>query len=193
MVVSQNQPQELDMADDKPDDRIERDAKGHFAKGNRGGPGRPRSPVSRGAVALDEMGADAGKKIFQAMLDKALAGDTRAADLLFSRIWPKRRGRPVAIETTALKDVHDYVPAAAGVANAVMSGEMTPHEGQALSRVLDTQLHAIETSDMERRVRKLEDDIEEEDARREPFSGLYPTDSTTVFDGFPPDRKDEKA
>jgi hypothetical protein len=130
------------------------------------------------------------------MLEKALAGDTRAADLLFSRIWPKRRGRPVAIDTTPLKDTHDYVPAATGLANAVMSGEMTPHEGQALSRMLDTQLRAIETSDIERRVRKIEEDIEEEQAaernERAPFSGLYSTDSTTVFDGFPDGRKDEK-
>src|SRR5450432_3356203 len=126
MVMAQPQPQELDMTDDS----IERDSSGQFIKGNRGGPGRPRSAVSRGAVALDEMGADAGKQIVQVMLDKALAGDTRAADLLLLRIWPARRGRPVEIDAPPLKTAPDYVPAATGLVNAVMRGEMTPHEGQ---------------------------------------------------------------
>jgi hypothetical protein len=30
-------------------------------------------------------------------------------------------------------------------------------------------------------------------SRSDPFPGLYPTDSTTVFDGFSGGRKDEKA
>lgn len=176
-------------------DEIERGSNGQFVKGNRGGPGRPRSAVSRGAVALDELGADAGQRIFHVMLDKALAGDTRAADLLFSRIWPTRRGRPVAIDTTPLKDAHDYVPAATGVANAVMDGEVTPEEGQALSRVLDTQLRAIDVSDIERRLRAVEERHElrkEEEKNRDAFSGLYPTDRSTVFDGFAGGKEDEK-
>ena len=125
-------------------DDIARDGNGQFAPGNRGGPGRPRSTVSRGAVALDEMGADSGKKLVQVLLDRALEGDMRAADLLLSRIWPTRRGRPVEIVAMPVKTVPDTVTAATDVANAVMRGEITPHEGQALSRVFDTQLQSID-------------------------------------------------
>ena len=151
--------------------------------------------MSRGAVALDEMGAEAGKKIVQVMLDRALDGDMRAADLLLSRIWPARRGRPVEIDTTPLKTAPDYVPAAANVVNAVMSGEMTPHEGQALSRMLDTQLRAFNAEEFERRLREIEDAAErkKDEGRDGDLSSLlYSTDSTTVFDGFAHGRKDEK-
>ena len=67
-----------------------RDASGQFVKGNPGGPGRPRSAISRGAVELDEIGAEMGKQLLQVMMDKALAGDMQAANLLLSRIWPSR-------------------------------------------------------------------------------------------------------
>ena len=178
------------------DDDIERDGNGQFVKGNRGGPGRPRSAVSRGAVALDEMGADAGKQIVQVMLDKALAGDTRAAELLLSRIWPTRRGRPVEIDTAPLKTAPDYVPAATGVVNAVMRGEMTPHEGQALARMLDTQLSTLVAEEFERRLRELEagrKGPEKEQTLGELLTGPSSTDRTTVFDGFAGGKNAEKA
>jgi hypothetical protein len=190
MVMAQHQPQELDL----PDDDIERDSNGHFAPGNRGGPGRPRSAISRSAVALDAMGADVGKKIVQVMVDRALDGDMRAADLLLSRIWPARRGRPVEIDAMPLKALPDYVAAATDVANAVMRGEMTPHEGQALSRVLDTQIRSIDATDVELRLREVDEAVarnKEKDS--DPFTGLYPTDSTTVFDRLPDGSDDEKA
>jgi hypothetical protein len=155
MVMAQPQPQELDM----PDDDIERDSTGHFAKGNRGGPGRPRSVVSRGAVVLDEMGADAGKQIVQVMLDKALDGDMRAADLLLSRIWPARRGRPVEIDTTPIKSVSDYVSAATGVTNAVMRGEITAHEGRAVSSMLELQIKTIDYADITRQITELREEV----------------------------------
>ena len=177
-------------------DDIARDGNGQFAPGNRGGPGRPRSAVSRGAVALDAMGAEAGKNLVQVMLDRALDGDMRAADLLLSRIWPVRRGRPVEIDATPVKTVPDYVTAATDVANAVMRGEMTPHEGQALSRVFDTQLRSIDAADVERRLVELEeahrrnkDGGKDED----PYAILYRTDRTTVFDRLPEESDDEKA
>src|SRR5471030_1980171 len=155
MVVSQHQPQELDMTDDS----IERDSNGQFVKGNRGGPGRPRSVVSRGAVVLDEMGADAGKQIVQVMLDKALDGDMRAADLLLSRIWPARRGRPVEIDTTPIKSVSDYVAAATGVTNAVMRGEMTAHEGRAVSSMLELQIKTIDYADITLQITELREEV----------------------------------
>ncbi len=140
-------------------DSVERDGKGQFVKGTRGGPGRPRSVVSRGAVALDAMGADVGKKIVQVMVDRALDGDMRAADLLLSRIWPARRGRPVEIDTPPIKSVSDYVSAATGVTNAVMRGEMTAHEGRAVSSMLELQVKTIDYADITRQIRELREEV----------------------------------
>ena len=165
-------------------DTLARDSNGYFAKGNSGGPGRPRS-IKRSALVLDELGAGVGEQIFQVIVDKALAGDLRAAELLLSRVWPTRRGRPVEIEATPVKSLSEVVPAVADVMNAVLAGEMTPREGHDVAALMQTQCRTIETYDIERRLQKLEARIDEDDGKQKglnAFSGLYPADSTTVFD-----------
>jgi hypothetical protein len=140
---------------------------GHFAKGNPGGPGRPRNAVSRAAVTLDEIGADAAEAIVRNIVDKALAGDMRAAEMVLSRAWPMRRGRPIDIPTPEVNELEDYVPTTKAVANAVMSGEITPHEGQAFSKVLEAQINAINSTEIVTRIRALEARQAERNARDE--------------------------
>jgi hypothetical protein len=181
------------------DDSIRGDD-GRFILGNPGGPGRPRSTVSRGAVELDEIGADAGKQLLQVMMDKALEGDTRAGELLLARIWPSRRGRPVEIESTPIKAPDDYVAAAADVTNAVMRGEMTPHEGRAVSSLLELQVKAIDMARITRQIEELKERVAEikRDEKKGGERGWgiyqpYPTDRSTVSDRLPNGSEDEKA
>jgi hypothetical protein len=133
-----------------------RHGNGHFAKGNPGGPGRPRNAVSRAALTLDQIGADAAETILRNIVDKALAGDMRAAEMVLSRAWPMRRGRPVEINAPEVNDLADVVSATGAVATAVMQGEITPDEGRAFSAVLETQRHAIETAEMDAKLQVLE-------------------------------------
>lgn len=161
-----------------------RDANGYFAKGNPGGPGRPRS-IKRSAVMLDELGAGVGEQVFQVIVDKALAGDLRAAELLLSRVWPTRRGRPVEIDATPVKGLSEVVPAVADVMNAVLTGEITPREGHEVATLMETQCRTIETYELQRRIDELEERVDaddKEDKGQDAFSGLYPVDRSTVFD-----------
>ena len=161
------------------------DENGRFAKGNPGGPGRPRS-IRHSATLLDALGADVGEEIFQVIVDKAKAGDLRAAELLLSRIWPTRRGRPIEIEAAPVKDLSEVVPAVAGVMNAVLAGDITPREGQDVSALMQTQCRTIEMFDIDRRMDELKEMLKEHAKKRtneqNAFSGLYPVDRTTVFD-----------
>lgn len=152
-----------------PNKPARRTRNGHFATGTPGGPGRPRKAVCAGAVALDAIGAEAAQAIVRAIVDKALAGDMRAAELVLSRTWPSRRGRPIDIPTPAVTELADFVPTTKAVANAVMAGEITPHEGQAFSKVLEAQIYAINSTEIERRLRELEAKAAEYDSRKEPY------------------------
>ena len=172
-------------------DNSTRESNGHYTRGNPGGPGRPRSTVSRGAVALDEMGTEVGKKVFRMIVDKALAGDLKAAELLMSRVWPMRRGRPIEIDARRINAVADYVPAASDVASAVLGGEMTPDEGRAVSSLFQMQCTAIDAIDFERRLREVEEILERREKTKSTFPPR-PVDTTAVFDGFSGRADDEK-
>ena len=135
-------------------DRTERDHAGRFQPGN---PGRPKGARHAALVALDAIGADNARDVMQAVVDAAKAGDMRAADILLSRLWPARKGRPVTLDMPPLRTAADVAGALAEVAAEMAAGTITPEEAGAVAAVLETQRRAIETEDLERRIATLEE------------------------------------
>jgi len=133
-----------------------RQADGRFAKGNRGGPGRPRARDR--ITALDERVAEAGGDLIEAALKVATDGNVRAIEMLLDRIWPARRGRPVEIDAPEIRGTPDLVPATAAVTNAVLNGDVTPREGAAAARVIETHRSMILLVDLEQRMTALEEE-----------------------------------
>ena len=133
-----------------------RQADGRFAKGNPGGPGRPRARDR--IAALDQMVANAGADLIEAALKVAKDGNVRAIEMLLDRIWPARRGRPVEVEAPEIRAVADVVPASAAVTSAVLNGDVTPREGAAVARVIEAHGSMIELVDLERRMTELEEE-----------------------------------
>ena len=129
---------------------------GRFAKGNPGGPGRPRARER--IAALDQRVAEAGDELIEAALKVAKGGNVKAIEMLLDRIWPARRGRPVEIDAPAIRGTPDLVPATAAVTNAVLNGDVTPREGAAAARVIQTHGRMITLVDLERRMRELEEE-----------------------------------
>jgi hypothetical protein len=136
-----------------------REANGRFAKGNPGGPGRPRA--AERIRELDRLVAEAGPELVEALLASAKAGNLKAMEMLLNRVWPVRRGRPVAIEAPEFRKTADLLPAGVAVTEAVLSGELTPQEGRAAARVLEAHAHVVRTVDLEQRMTALEEyDVE---------------------------------
>ena len=127
-----------------------------FETGNPGGPGRPVGSRNKATLALDQIADDAGKAILEKMVEAAKDGDLRAADLVLSRIWPARKGRPISLELPKIDTAADLVAGLGRVADAVAAGDITPDEGQAVSAVLETKRRAIETLELETRITALE-------------------------------------
>ena len=80
----------------------------------------------------------------------------RAADLVLSRIWPVRKGRPITLELPPIETAADIVSALGKVADAVAAGDVTPDEASAVAHVLEVKRRAIETADLESRISALE-------------------------------------
>jgi len=94
--------------------------------------------------------------MLRTVIEKAKQGDMVALRLCLDRIVPPRRDRPVHFTIPALNSADDASKAMAAVTVAVACGELTPTEAAELSRVIETYVKAIETSEIERRLKILE-------------------------------------
>jgi hypothetical protein len=129
-----------------------------FQPGQSGNPrGRPAGSRNHITLMLDRLAEADAIDVLRAIVAKAKEGDPRAAELLFSRIWPPRRSRPVILDLPSLATATDLSAALGRVAQAAANGWLAPDEAQAIGAVLELQRKAIETADLEARVARLED------------------------------------
>lgn len=137
-----------------------------FEPGNPGGPGRPAGSRNKATIALDKIADDAGQDILKQMVDAAKGGDLRAAELVLQRIWPVRKGRPIALELPKIETAADIVKALGKLALSVGAGELTPDEAASVATILETKRRAIETIDLETRIAALEQERSDDEATR---------------------------
>jgi hypothetical protein len=122
----------------------DRQANGRFAAGNPGGPGRPRSGVAATAAALDKAAAEVQLELLRVVLDQARAGNLQATRLLWARIWPARRDRPVAFDVPAIRLGSDLLEIDTAVNDAVLSGEITGDEAAVAREAIRQQIITIQ-------------------------------------------------
>src|SRR5439155_1438449 len=89
-------------------------------------------------------------------LDLAHEGDKTALRLCLDRVIAPRRERAVNFAMPPITGAADLAGAMAALAGAGAQGIITPGEAAQLSQVVETYIRAIETTDLERRLRALE-------------------------------------
>jgi len=128
-----------------------------FLPGQSGNPaGRPKGARHKALLALDAIGDETAADVLRRVVEDAKAGDLRAAELLMRRLWPERKGRPIALDLPAMESTRDLAKATAVIVAAVAAGDVTPDEGQAVASIVEAHRRAIETEDLERRLAVLE-------------------------------------
>jgi hypothetical protein len=142
----------------KPPENSERkQARGRWPRGTSGNPaGKPKGARHTALLALDALGAANARDVLASVVGAAKAGDMRAADILLRRLWPERKGRPVALDLPPMASAADIVGALGAVAGAVAAGDLSPEEGQAVAAIMEAQRRAIETAELAARVERLE-------------------------------------
>jgi len=132
-------------------------APGRWQPGQSGNPaGRPRGSRDRALAALDAIGDQNATDVLQAVVNAAKGGDMRAAEVILARLWPVRRGRPIALALPDVTKAADLPAALGAVVAAMGEGLVSPDEAQAVAAVLEGQRKAIETADLEKRIAALE-------------------------------------
>jgi len=124
-------------------DLATRDLEGRFAKGNPGGPGRPRGSRNKAGRRLDERAAADADEILDRMIKLALEGNQRAAEFVLSRLWPRHSGNGSEFELPTIANPEDLPAALGALAEALGRGEITAGEAKMAARLLNERCEAL--------------------------------------------------
>ena len=128
-----------------------------FQKGQSGNPqGKPKGTRHRVTMAAETLLEGEAEAITRKAIELAKAGDGPALRLCMDRIFPARKDRPVRFKLPTLEKVGDAVGANAALVAAVAGGELSPSEAAELAKVIEGYTRAIEATDIQDRLTKLE-------------------------------------
>jgi hypothetical protein len=108
-------------------------------------------------LALDALAEGVATDVVIKVVEAAKGGDLKAADMLLSRIWPIRKGRPIKLAVPSIRTPADVVAALGVVTDAVAAGDLTPDEGSAVANVIEIKRRTLETEALEKRIAALEE------------------------------------
>jgi hypothetical protein len=128
-----------------------------FQPGQSGNPnGRPAGSRNRVTLAIEALLEGEGETITRKAIELAKAGDAPLIRLCLDRLAPARKDRHIAFALPKMETAADAVKAASVIADAVASGELTPSEAADLSGFVANYAKAIEITDLEARLQRLE-------------------------------------
>jgi hypothetical protein len=135
----------------------------------------PRSATLRGVI---EPGED--RLLARIAIDKAKSGDAVALRFVVGRLYPRSRGRAIALDLPPDMRQGNVVAVFDATLQAMAAGEITPDEARTVTLVLDGRLRVLAAWEHEARLERVE--------RFAAGGLLYP--EAPVFDWHPDDDKD---
>jgi hypothetical protein len=129
-----------------------------YQPGQSGNPaGKPKGTRNRATILAEQLLDGEAETIVRTAIEWAKNGNMTALRLCLDRILPARHDRPVCFAMPVLNSAEDAAKAVGAITTAVARGELTPSEAGELSRVIEAYVKALETSEIERRLKILEE------------------------------------
>jgi hypothetical protein len=133
-----------------------------FKKGWSGGPGRPVGSRNSATIALEQMGEENAYAVYAKLVELALEGDVNACKLIIDRVYPPRKGLRVNLEYSGTMDtVQDINMLSKHVLGKVLSGGLSPEEGEEYGKLCEQRLKIITDTDV---MNKIEETYQKVDA-----------------------------
>ncbi len=130
---------------------------GRFKPGQSGNPaGRPKGLRNRATRAAEALLDNEAEALTRRAIDAALTGDGTALRICMDRLIPPRRDRPVSFELPPIETAADASRAMAAILSAVAVGDLSPGEGEAVGKLVELHLKALEACEFEARLAALE-------------------------------------
>jgi hypothetical protein len=129
-----------------------------FKKGESGNPvGKPKGTLHKATrAALELLGGDL-EAITQECIRQAKEGNLMAVKLVLDKLIPSAKELPLSLSLPKVEGAADLPAALYAVMAAVAQGNINPSEGQALTTMLEAYRKGLEFSDIEARLRTLEE------------------------------------
>lgn len=135
-----------------------------FPKGQSGNPkGRKAGSRNKASLAVEALLEGEAEALTRTAVELALGGDVTALRLCLERLCPPRRDRPLDPSSIKLPTLTpgNLAQAQAAVARALAGGRLTPSEADALGKALEHHRRALEATELETRLARIEAAIEE--------------------------------
>lgn len=143
-----------------PENTGEIQENGRFKKGKSGNPrGKPKGARHRASMMAEMLFENGIEVVCEQVLSQAKEGNLHAAKIVLDRLLPPRKDRPINFRLPFIKNTADAMAASQLICYAVGNGEITPLEGESLSKIIEIQAKNIELFDFEVRLQKIEKNI----------------------------------
>lgn len=96
------------------------------------------------------------EELTRKVIELAKRGDTHALRLCLERLMPPGRDRRVHFDLPPLRSPGDFSEAILSIFRAVSEGQITPQEGETVSRVLASHGTLVQLQELDERLSKLE-------------------------------------
>jgi hypothetical protein len=138
-----------------------------WPKGRSGNPsGKKPGTKHRRTLLLAAMSTDDRAAIVEKIIRQAKRGDRASQRLIVDRTEPPRRGSPVKFALPDIVSIGDVVAAQRAIAAAMSKGRLTPAESMEVAAVVELARRAIETNQLEERLRAIETMIGTDDDKK---------------------------
>ena len=129
-----------------------------FPPGQSGNPlGRPRGARNQATLAAEALLDGEALQLTRKAIELGKSGNLAALRLCLDRIVPPRKDRPLFFEMPRLEKAEDATKAMAAIAAAVANGSLTLSEAAEVSKIVETFVHALEATELDRRLRAVEE------------------------------------
>jgi hypothetical protein len=122
-----------------------------------GNPGKPKGTRNKRTLLAEKLMGDDLEAVTRSVINAARNGDMTAARIVMDRLVPVRKGRPVRFDVPDAMDAAGVAEAFKRLMEAIGSGEITPEEASTIAGVLELRRKAIETVEIEARIKALEE------------------------------------
>lgn len=128
-----------------------------FQKGRSGNPkGKIKGTRNKATLFAEQLLQGELETICRRLLQEAVEGNMQAIKMVLDRLLPPKRNIPIAIDLPKLENSSDALNAISYVTVAVSRGDLSVEEGEALSRMIEVYIRAVEAYDYETRLSKIE-------------------------------------